>query len=88
MYFNTTNSVIISLNFVAGVVMVSGELYKKWITSEFPKVAEEYNKLNNNVATIPKTDIHDEIKDLTSNGKNTDELLWEKYDQLENAANS
>ena len=65
--------------------MVNGELYEKWIKSEFPKVSEEYQKLRSgpNITNL--------IEEKTSeyNGaklsEDTYEPIWEKYDQLQNA---
>ena len=88
LYFNKTNSVTVSINFVAGVIMVNGELYEKWIKSEFPKVSEEYQKLRSgpNITNL--------IEEKTSEYKaaklseDTYEPIWEKYAQSQNAFNT
>ena len=73
------------MNFVTGVVMVHCKLFKKWITCEFPLVIAEYKKLN---CDVLNSIMREEITEHKSNGKNTDQLLWEKYDQLKNTTNS
>ena len=84
MYFNKTNSVTVSINFVAGVIMVN----EKWIRSEFLKVSEEYQKLRigPNITNL--------IEEKTSEYKgaklseDTYKPIWEKYDQLQNTFNT
>ena len=91
MYFNVSRSVIIDINYVQGIVMIQGLLYKVWIQDEFPKLVrnmDEETILNfENCETQELASEKKDAETMTSNeyvegGAN--EMLWEKCDEISN----
>ena len=79
-YFNTTSSVTIYINFENGTFMVHGPVFQIWIEQEFPKVNQLMGRVINSNPLLPsaKEEPIVEKEDDTN-------IIWEKIETISNA---
>ena len=91
LYFDNTKRVDLKINYTIGSLMIQGERYKSWITSEFPKVQQLFDEIQDS----PEEKIEENARKSASTGINREttnyatasdiDLVWEKVDEMTQA---
>ncbi len=86
LYFDTTKKIDMKINYGNGVIMVQGEPYKNWVKKEFPKVREQFEKIED----CPEEKVEECSRKSACNSRDAAgfattadvDLVWEKIDEM------